>query len=153
MESFEDMDVVIRRLHRLTRGRRGRPQTKHRRKPGFAHHLIAPDGFFGMVVNPTSIGHFTSPVSPQNGHVTSCETSVALLNGPETVKVFRHFVHVMIFSISSRHSFSQVLMFEQDAQYVHSVVERNHFPLVALSVPKFLDPRVNRGFRNSDSVR
>src|ERR1700739_1128592 len=55
--------------------------------------------FFGMVVNPVSIGHFTSLSSPQNGHVTPCATSFALLYGPDTVKVFLHFVQVMIFSI------------------------------------------------------
>jgi hypothetical protein len=55
--------------------------------------------FFGIVVNPVSIGHFTSLGSPQNGHVTPCGVSFELLNGPETVNVFLHFVQVMIFSI------------------------------------------------------
>jgi hypothetical protein len=55
--------------------------------------------FFGIVVNPVSIGHFTSLGSPQNGHVTPCGVSFALLNGPETVNVFLHFVQVMIFSM------------------------------------------------------
>jgi hypothetical protein len=55
--------------------------------------------FFGIVVNPVSIGHFTSLGSPQNGHVTRCGTSFARLNGPETVNVFLHDVQVMIFSI------------------------------------------------------
>jgi hypothetical protein len=56
-------------------------------------------GFFGMVVNPVSIGHFTSLSSSQNGHVTPCGASFALLYGPETVNVFLHFMQVMIFSI------------------------------------------------------
>ena len=54
---------------------------------------------FGIVVNPVSIGHFTSLASPQNGHLAPCGVSLALLNGPETVNVFLHFVQVMIFSI------------------------------------------------------
>jgi len=52
-----------------------------------------------MVVNPVSIGHFSSFSSPQNGHVTPCDASFALLYGPETVNVFLHFMQVMIFSI------------------------------------------------------
>jgi hypothetical protein len=55
--------------------------------------------FFGIVVNPVSIGHFTTLGSPQNGHVTPCGTSFALLYDPETVNVFLHFMQVMIFSI------------------------------------------------------
>jgi hypothetical protein len=58
---------------------------------------------FGIVVNAVSIGHFTSFGSPQNGHVTPCGVSFALLNGPETVKVFLHFVQVMIFSMGAHH--------------------------------------------------
>jgi hypothetical protein len=53
---------------------------------------------FGIVVNPVSIGHFTSLVATQNGHVTLCGTSFALLYGPETVNVFLHCMQVMIFS-------------------------------------------------------
>jgi hypothetical protein len=49
-------------------------------------------------VNPVSIGHFTSLVATQNGHVILCGTSFALLYGPETVNVFLHFMQVMIFS-------------------------------------------------------
>jgi hypothetical protein len=46
------------------------------------------------------IGHFTSLGSPQNGHVTPCGTSFALLYAPDTVKVFLQDldVQVMIFS-------------------------------------------------------
>ena len=55
--------------------------------------------FLGIVVNPVPIGHFTSLASLQNGHVTPCGASFALLNGPETVNVFLHDVQVMIFSI------------------------------------------------------
>jgi hypothetical protein len=55
--------------------------------------------FVGIVVNPVSIGHLMSLGSPQNGHVTPCGVPFALLNGPETVNVFLHFVQVMIFSI------------------------------------------------------
>jgi len=61
--------------------------------------IIQALSFFGIVVNPASIGHFTSLASLQNGQVTPCGVPFALLNGPETVNVFLHFVQVMIFSI------------------------------------------------------
>ena len=58
--------------------------------------------FFGIVVNPVSAGHLTSLLPPQNGHVTPCGISFARLYGPDTVKVFRHLVQVMIFSTLPR---------------------------------------------------
>jgi hypothetical protein len=67
---------------------------------GLPHALC----FFGTVVSPVSIGHFTSLGSPQNGHATPWGISFALLYGPETVNVFLHLVQVMIFSILPRNS-------------------------------------------------
>ena len=80
--------------------------------------------FFGIVVNPASIGHFTSLGSPQNGHVTPCGVSFALLNAPETVNVFLHFVQVMIFSmtISAVAFWCRILMCFLDG----SCEERSH---------------------------
>ena len=54
---------------------------------------------FGIVVSLASFGHFTSLDSPQNGQGTPRCTSPALLYAPETVNVFLHLVHVMIFSM------------------------------------------------------
>jgi len=69
-----------------------------RSAPAPAFHALC---FFGIVVNPLSLGHLTSLAPPQNGHVKRCGTSSARLNGPETVNVFLHFMQVRIFSIRS----------------------------------------------------
>ena len=53
----------------------------------------------GIVVNTVSLGHITGTDSPQNGQGTPFCSSFAPTRIPQTLKVFRHFVQVRIFSI------------------------------------------------------